>query len=180
MNKRKHRVKEFWDIYDADGNIISDRVSERGKQDLGPNEYHLVVFVWIINDKNEFIISKRQKGRIFAGKWECTGGCAISGEDSLSAAVREVYEELGLALDPSEGELFKRYKRNYPLGACAICDIWVFRANFELSDMTLQEEEVSEARLVSAGDLLEIFGGSQYKRRYEYLPGLVKKYTDIK
>ncbi len=171
-------MSEFWDIYDSNGNIISDRVSERGKHDLGPREYHLVVFVWIVNDKNEFIISKRQRGRIFAGKWECTGGCAIAGEDSLSASLREVKEELGLTLDPEKGELFRRYKRNYPKGARALCDVWVFRENFDIADMTLQREEVSEARLVSASELLTVFGGAQYKRRYEYLPDLVKKYTE--
>ena len=177
---RKVIVKELWDVYDTHGNIIPDRVSERGKHDLGPGEYHLVVFAWIINDKNEFIISRRQKGKIFAGKWECTGGCALVGDSSVGAAVREVSEELGLSLDADEGELFKRYKRNYPRGACAICDVWVFRKNFELSDMTLQKEEVSEAKIISAEELLELFGSSSYKKRYEYLPELVEKYTSVK
>ena len=172
-------MKELWDIYDANGIVIPGRVSERGKHDLGPDEYHLVVFAWIINDKNEFIISRRQKGKIFAGKWECTGGCALAGDSSVGAAVREVKEELGLVLDPENGELFRRYKRNYPSGARAICDVWVFRANFELSDMTLQTEEVSEARIVSAKELLALFGSAPYKRRYEYLPELVKKYTSV-
>lgn len=177
---RGAEMKEFWDIYNADGNVIPGHVTERGKHELRPGEYHLVVFAWIINDKNEFIISRRQKGKIFAGKWECTGGCALAGETSVGAAVREVSEEIGLTLDPSDGELFKRYKRNYPHGACAICDVWVFRGNFELSDMTLQTEEVSEARLVSAQELLELFGSAPYKRRYEYLPELVEKYTSVK
>lgn len=170
------KMKEFWDVYDADGNLISDRVKERGKHDLAPDEYHLVVFAWIINDKNEFIISRRQKGRIFAGKWECTGGCALAGDTSISAAIREVKEELGLTLLPEDGELFKRYRREYPSWARAICDVWVFRKNFELSDMKLQSEEVSEAKFVSADELLEIFGSGSYKKRYEYLPALVKKY----
>ena len=47
-------MKEFWDVYDADGNLISDRVKERGKHDLAPDEYHLVVFAWIINDKSRY------------------------------------------------------------------------------------------------------------------------------
>ncbi len=171
------QMREFWDVYDEQGNIIPDRVSERGKHDLGKGEYHLVVFAWIINDRNEFIISRRQKGKIFAGKWECTGGCALAGESSISAAVREVSEELGLSLEPSEGELFKRYNRNYPQGACAICDVWVFRKNFDIADMTLQRNEVSEAKFVSPKELLSLFRSAPYKRRYEYLCELVEKYT---
>ena len=110
-------MREYWDVYDAHGKKIEGKRSVRGRHDLAPNEYHLVVYVWIINDKNEFIISKRQKGRTFAGSWECTGGCALSGDTSLSAAMREVREELGLTLDSSKGERFKRYLRNYPAGA---------------------------------------------------------------
>lgn len=167
---------ELWDVYNAQGEVIPGRVTERGKHGLGHGEYHLVVFAWIINDKNEIIISRRQKGKVFAGKWECTGGCALAGESSSQAAVREVAEELGLTLDESDGELFKRYKRNYPTGASAICDVWVFHKNFELADMTLQNEEVSEAKFVSPSELLELFSSAPYKRRYEYLPELVEKY----
>lgn len=173
-------MKEIWDVYNASGQIIPDRTTERGKHDLGDGEYHLVVFAWIINDRNEFIISRRQRGKVFAGKWECTGGCALAGENSADAAVREVYEELGLSLDAKDGELFKRYKRNYPEGARALCDVWVFRKNFELSDMSLQTDEVSEAKFVSSGELLEFFGKGAYKKRYEYLPSLVEKYVKNK
>ncbi len=173
-------MKEIWDVYNAQGKVISGRTTERGKHGLGEGEYHLVVFAWIINDKNEVIISKRQKGKVFAGKWECTGGCALAGENSVDAAVREVGEELGLKLSASDGELFKRYKRNYPAGARALCDVWVFRANFELSDMTLQREEVSEARFIPSDELLEFFGKGAYKKRYGYLPSLVEKYVKNK
>ena len=170
-------LKELCDVYDARGEKIPGRMTERGKHALGKGEYHLVVFAWIINDKNEFIISRRQKGKSFAGKWECTCGCALAGEDSLRAAMREVSEELGLSLDAEKGEFFKRYRRNYPEGARALCDVWVFRGNFDISDMKLQKEEVSEAKLISSNDLLEFFGKGTYKKRYEYLPELVEKYT---
>lgn len=170
-------MKEIWDVYNAHGKVIPGRTTERGKHGLGENEYHLVVFAWIINDKNEFIISKRQKGKVFAGKWECTGGCALSGESSVEAAVREVREELGLTLDACDGELFKRYKRNYPEGARALCDVWVFRKNFDISDMTLQKDEVSEARFIGSDELLDFFGKGAYKKRYGYLPSLVAKYV---
>ncbi len=182
MQRKDTQMSEFWDVYDENGRLIDGRITERGKRALSPNEYHLVVFAWIINDKGEFIISRRQKGKTFAGKWECTGGCALAGDTSLSAALREVREELGLTLSESEGELFTRYTRAYPQWARAICDVWVFRKNFSPSDIKIQREEVSAARFVSAEELLKIFGSEPYRKRYEYLPALVEKYTkkDIK
>ena len=169
-------MREYWDVYDAKGNKLEGRRSVRGRHDLGFNEYHLVVYVWIINNKNEIIVSKRQKGRTFEDSWECTGGCALSGDTSLSAALREVKEELGLALDSSKGELFRRYLRNYPPGAKAICDVWVFRQNFTADQFKLQIEEVSEARIVTVSELKELMSEEEIRTRYPYFDKLIEKY----
>ncbi len=166
-------MQELWDVYDGAGNRIEGRISVRGKHDLLDFEYHMVVYVWIINDRNEVILSKRQKGRPFEGAWECTGGCVQRGEDSLKAAVREVREELGLLLDPGCGMLFCRYKRNYPRGAKALCDVWVFRQNFSLSEMVLQEEEVSEAKIISSDELRTMLCNGKFNKRYTYLGELL-------
>ena len=169
-------MRELWDVYDARGNIIPGRTSVRGRHDLGPGEYHLVVYVWIINDKNEIIISRRQKGRTFEGSWECTGGCAIKGDTSKSAALREVNEELGLSLDPEKGELYKRYLRNFPVGARAICDVWVFRQNFTNEQFKLQIEEVSEAKIITVSEMRKLMKEEQLGMRYPYLEALLSKY----
>lgn len=169
-------MRELWDVYDGAGNRIDGRVSVRGKHDLRDFEYHMVVYVWIINDRNQIIISKRQKGKPFEGAWECTGGCVQRGEGSLEAAVREVHEELGLTLDPADGKLFCRYKRNYPKGAKALCDVWVFRRNFALSDLVLQKEEVSAAKMISAEELREMLRDTKFGKRYTYLSDLLDVY----
>lgn len=170
-------MQEYWDVYDRNGNVIKGKVSVRGRHDLGPSEYHLVVYVWIINDNDEVIISKRQKGRAFEGSWECTGGCALKGDSSQSAALREVREELGLELDASKGELFKRYLRNYPAGAKAICDVWVFRQSFTRDQLVLQESEVSDAKFISFTELRKMVVSHDLARRYPYINELITKYS---
>lgn len=169
-------MREYWDVYDSKGNVIEGRVSIRGRHDLRDGEYHLVVYVWIIGDDGKIILSRRQKGKTFAGAWECTGGCAQRGEDSLTAALREVREELGLALDPACGHFYTRYKRNYPKGARAICDVWVFRQNFALSDMTPQKEEVSDVRMVDRKELIEMMTQGEFYKRYPYLRHLMRQW----
>lgn len=169
-------MRELWDVYDGSGKRIEGRVSIRGKHDLRDFEYHMVVYVWIINDRGEFIISRRQKGKPFEGAWECTGGCVQRGEGSLEAAVREVREELGLRLNPKYGKLFCRYKRNYPKGAKALCDVWVFCQNFELKDMILQKEEVSDAKIISSDELRAMLNDGKFSKRYTYLSDLLDVY----
>ena len=172
----KKVLKELWDVYRADGSVVEGKVSVRGHHDLLKNEYHLVVYVWIINDQNEVIISKRQKGKTFEGMWECTGGCAQRGDTSLQAALREVREELGIELDPDKGEKFKRYIRKFPQGAAALCDVWVFRQNFQLEDITVQKEEVSEAKIVPITEFLDMIEKGKLCRKYKYANELYEKY----
>ncbi|MBQ8382617.1 MAG: NUDIX domain-containing protein [Clostridia bacterium] len=169
-------MREYWDVYDGSGNVIEGRVSVRGRHDLRDGEYHLVVYVWIIGDDGKIILSRRQKGRTFAGAWECTGGCAQRGEDSLTAALREVREELGIELDPEKGSFYTRYKRNYPKGARAICDVWVFCQNFSLSDLSPQKEEVSDVRMVERKELNAMLTERDFYKRYPYLRHLMRKY----
>lgn len=166
---------ELWDVYDIAGNLLPGRVSVRGRHDLKEREYHLIVQVWIIRSDGQVILSRRQKGKTFEGTWECTGGCVCKGEDSLTAALREVREELGLELNPTNGEHYFRYHRNYPRGSKAICDVWVFRQDFEPENIVLQAEEVSEVKMVTAANLRRMMVNGEFRKRYPYLPRLLRE-----
>ena len=87
-------MAEFWDILNDKGEKTG-RIHERGKP-MKDGEYHLEVYLWIENDKGEFLISKRSPNKSFPLLWECTGGNAVAGEDSLTTALKEVKEDLGL------------------------------------------------------------------------------------
>lgn len=52
---------EYWDLYDKDKNKLNKTV-KRGDY-LSDDEYHLVVNAWIMNDKNEFLISQRSSNK---------------------------------------------------------------------------------------------------------------------
>lgn len=66
-------------------------------------EYHLSVHVWLLNHNGEFLLIKRSPNKGYPNMWESTGGSAIAGDDSLSAAIREVKEETGLTADSTCG-----------------------------------------------------------------------------
>jgi 8-oxo-dGTP diphosphatase len=105
MGKPEQMIKdptpELWDILDADG-VSTGRVFDRAFGLLLPGEYHLVVHVWIRSSSGEYLIQKRARHLEWAhGLWATHGGSAFAGEDPRTAAVREVNEEIGLALDAS-------------------------------------------------------------------------------
>lgn len=162
---------ELWDILDADGNKTG-RTVERGHP-MAQDEYHLVVHVWIVNSKGEFLISKRTPNKPFPNMWESGGGSATAGEDSLTAAIREVKEELGVTLDPKNGRLFRRYTRQHP-DFPDIVDVWLFTQDVCLDQVVYQPGETNGAMLATKAkidDMIEegIFVG---RNVYTYLDDL--------
>ena len=139
---------EIWDILDKNGRRTGKTVV-RGKRGLGKGEYHLVVHIWIVNDRGEFLIQKRSDKRpLMPGEWAATGGSAFSSESSRHAAARELNEELGIRLGRKDLKLDKRMLRKFSL-----TDIWAARCNVDVDNLNLQTEEVAKAKWVSADEL---------------------------
>ena len=94
---------EFNDIYDKDRNLTG-RVHRRGTR-WHPGEYGLVVCVWVYDGKGNVLLTRRAKGKSFAGTWENSGGAAQTGENSRQAIARELFEETGIRAEEDEFEL---------------------------------------------------------------------------
>lgn len=137
-------MAEFWDIVDEYGNKTG-RLHERGKP-MQKGDYHLSVSVWILNSCGKFLISQRTSNKSSPKMWETTGGSAIVGEDSLTAAIRETKEELGITLEPKNGRIFKCYTYPHSSGdGAAYINVWVFLQDLDISTVTLQPEETCNA-----------------------------------
>ena len=145
-------MAEMWDVLDENGNKTG-RLHERSPMMgaiMNPGDYHLVVHVWIMNSKNEFLISKRAAGIWNSGMWQTTSGCAIVGDDSLSAALREVKEELGIVLSPKDGQMFRQHSKEGLL-----FDEWLFYQEVDILKIALQPSETCDAMWAS-GDEIEM------------------------
>lgn len=164
---------ETWDILDENGSITG-RTILRGK-DLKVGEYHLVVHIWIINSKGEVLIQRRPEHLEFApGVWATTGGSAIVGEDSITAACREVKEELGIKISKNSMLPPLKIKRKNDF-----TDIWVVKQDIELIEMKLQKEEVEDVKWVNKQELKEmILDGSFYRYSDVYFQ-LLSKHIQI-
>lgn len=142
---------EIWDVYDRDGNATGKTV-QRGNFCLKHGEYHLVVHIWIVGADGRLIIQRRSDSRpLMPGEWAATGGAAVSGEDSRTAAARELEEELGITAKPNELTLIKRvYRKN------SFVDMYLLRRTVPISKIVLQSEEVSDVRKVYRKQLIQM------------------------
>lgn len=128
---------ELWDVYD-ENRSLTGRLQRRGDA-LESGDYHLVVYVWVQRSDGKFLLTKRSPNKGFPNMWETTGGSALAGDDSLTAALREVKEETGLTLRPECGRCIHTHKGENYFG-----DYWLFRHDFDLDDVVLQEGETCD------------------------------------
>lgn len=140
---------ELWDIYDENRNLTG-RTHRRGDP-LAKGDYHLVVHVWLQNSKGEYLLTKRTPNKGFPNMWESPGGSALSGDDSLMAAMREAKEETGLSVLPENGKCILNLSRED-----AFVDIWFFRQDFGLENVILQENETCDAMYATKQEILKM------------------------
>lgn len=152
---------EVWDIVDKYGNKTGPTIERENPMQKG--DYHLSVSVWIENDNGEFLISQRVPTKIAPNMWETTGGSALSGEDSLTAALREAKEELGITLNPQNGSVFKCYTYPHSSGdGAAYIEVWLFKQNFDIKAVVLQAEETCNALWASKKQIKEMIDNNAF------------------
>ena len=150
-------IPEKWDIMDKDGKLTGKTIL-RGSCFLKPGEYHLVVHIWVLSNDGKYLIQRRSDNKkLMPGEWAATGGAAISGEDSFTAASRELFEELSIKMDTNTAKRAFRIKRRNSL-----LDVWVTSSNRNAEDLILQESEVAEAKWVSVDTLKEMIENSKF------------------
>ena len=98
--------QEIWDLYDHDGNRTGEKfVRGFGNfKNIGEGRYHLIVDLLVLHTDGTYLLTKRSDVKdVYPGYWEASaGGSALSGEEPLDAATRELYEETGLKADSLE------------------------------------------------------------------------------
>ncbi len=159
---------ELWDLRDEYGEVTG-HTAVRGSR-LNKGDFHLVVFVILRTEDKEYLISKRVEGRPGAGMWETVGGAVVAGEDSLTGAIREVEEEVGLTLEPDELVLLERrfFNEDHPF----ILDVYRYEGPIDITQLKCQVEEVAEVKIVDEEEMLKLvnegpfFNQSLYKESY--------------
>lgn len=150
-------MTEYLDVRDYEGNKRGFTV-ERGKHSH-EDWWYLCIHAYLVNSDGLFLIQQRAMTKeYFPGIWDITCGAALAGESSLDAAIRETKEELGL--DVSDFESFF-----VGTSHCYDCinHVYFFKGDFSLGDLTLQKDEVMNAKFITKDELLRLIENSEFK-----------------
>lgn len=155
---------EKWDLYDCDG-VKKNRTIVRGEK-LQEGDYHLVVHIWIRNSRGEHLIQKRAAHlKSNPDIWAFTGGAVVTGEESLTAAIRETQEELGLLFHESDLNHIHTITR-----IDSIVHVWSIITNLEVHNIPFNTDEVAEVAWRTSEQIKEMLdAGNFYVYHDSYL-----------
>ncbi len=157
---------EIWDLYDENKNLTG-KYCIRGNE-IPDNLYHLVVHVWIKNDKGEYLISQRSENRpTFPLMWECVGGSVLQGESSLQGAIRETKEEVGIELKEFEGNLVYSKVRKFK-NRNDIMDVWLFKYNGDVKLKNATTDEVRDVKWLTKKQIKVLFETNELVQTLDY------------
>jgi len=156
---------ELCDVYD-ESETRTGRIVARGTK-LPQEEYYLVVQVWIRNEIGEYLVQQRAHHLTSGpGIWGTTAGYVLAGEDSISGAIREVEEEMGIHLPPEHLRRFDRLKMD-----SLMQDLWLA----EITKRSIGEPrlgpDVADWKWISKAELMQMVRRGDFFA-YSYLSTL--------
>lgn len=145
--------EELLEIVDDEGLVIG--IAPRSEIHGNPSLIHRVVHVLVFNTEGELLLQRRSmKKDVAPGRWDTSvGGHIDPGEDVLTAAKREMHEELGLrnliwGSAPGPRYLYS-YRHSNPYETELV---YTFHC-IENGPFTYNEEEIEEVRFWSIGEI---------------------------
>lgn len=145
---------EYIDILDKNG---SKTGLTKPKPEVHKNgDWHKASHIWIINSNNELLIQKRSSNKEnYPNVWDISAAGHLSaGEDSVSSALRETEEELGLKLNKDDFLYLFSITEQIILNKGTyldneFSDVYLVRNDTDISDIRIQKEEVSEIKFIN-------------------------------
>lgn len=149
---------EYFEVLNEYGEFTGKIVTREECHEKGL--WHRSVYAFIFNEKGEVLLQKRSSNKkLWPNLWDITaGGHVLAGEFGMQALIREVKEELGLDIKEDEikylvGSTSSNIKgkiKNNHFNEC-----YIITKNIDISQLKLQEEEVSDVKWFTKQEILE-------------------------
>lgn len=143
-------MTEIWELVDENKKKTGILHKRENAEQIPKGLYHIVVAIWTKTPDGKLLLTRRSPNKQMPLLWECTMGSVLAGEESLSAAVRELAEETGICA--KESDLFHlgdTYYYNW------IVESYLYLPK-EKPTLSLQKEEVVDAKFVSIEEMASL------------------------
>lgn len=135
------------------------------RNELADGEYRNLIHLWIIDDEGKILIQKRASAKKhYPNKWSITSGCVNSKESFVETCIREAKEELNVDIDVENLEYYMSFKKKP-----TVAQIFVLRQNVDLDKVIVQKEEVSEVKLVTKEELINMINNNECANTINYM-----------
>ena len=117
------------------GLLVADGEREREDLSAGQAERAVVdVAVGVLLQGEEFLLTSRPEGKVYAGYWEFPGGKLEAGESVEQALRRELQEELGITIGAAQ--IWKTQMVDYPhaLVRLHFCKVWDWQGELQMRE----------------------------------------------
>ena len=145
---------EIWDLYDRDGKKTGETWERQwgNFRTIPEGRYHMVVDILIQHVDGTYLLTKRDESKdVYPGYWEASaGGSAVSGEEPLEAAKREMKEETGL-----ESDDFTLVNVSFRDPSHSMFYSYIAIVDCDKDSVVLQEGETTEYKWVDKAGLVE-------------------------
>lgn len=171
---------ELWDLFDREGNRTGETWERKfgNFKQIPDGRYHMVVDILVQHVDGTFLLTKRDDSKdVYPGFWEASaGGAALSGEEPIEAAKRELLEETGLTAISFElvSHTFREPSHSMFYSYLAI-------VNSDKTKVVLQEGETVDYKWVDGRGFLEYVESDRsiktHNNRYADLVKKIKSET---
>lgn len=174
-------MEEMIDVFNPEtGEKTGEVISKNEAHSKGI--WHSSIHILLVNkERNKILLQKRcADKKLYPNRWDITvGGHISAGEEPIVSAHRELEEELGLDSSKYEFKFVDRIKEEFINGGVNSKEfvyIYLIEADVDIKEVTLQKEEVSDARWFKKDEFFELIEKKQiinHKLEFEMLKDIL-------
>ena len=181
-------MDEWIDVLDIEGNKTGKTCQKSVVHKKGL--FHATVHIWFYTSKGKILLQQRAASKaIYPLLWDVSvAGHVNSGESLLTAAIREVKEEIGITI--GENDLKKiGVMKSFQSYKSGIIDnefhtVFISKLDEDIKNLNAQKEEVEALKIVSPSTFKELLEDSEHNSHFvtsnkTYYDFVLKKITDF-